>query len=136
MLQIGLLRAVSVSSVFSAIRGPTVFEMFILTSSLIWICSCAAVFPDFDADLGQISDVFHETGNPHINMLSLLYTFYIEVLLLISKFIIKYINYFRYNIDYNGLAQYFYIQPGVLCICFVLEDIKIIFWSLFFFGTL
>ena len=95
MLQIGLLRADSVSSVFPSIRGSTVFEMFILNTALIWLCSCAVVFTDFDADLGQISDVFHETGNPHINMLSLLYTFYIEVLLLISKFIIEYINYFQ-----------------------------------------
>ena len=81
MLQIGLLRADSVSTVLPAIRGFTVFEMFILNSALILLCSCAAVFPDFDADLGQLSDVFQETGNPHINMLSFLYTSYIEVLL-------------------------------------------------------
>ena len=75
VLQIGPYRAVSVSSVSLAIRGSTVFEMFILYTALIWLCSCAAVFTDFDADLKQISDVYHETGNPHINMLSLLYTF-------------------------------------------------------------
>ena len=75
MLQIGLLRADSVSSVSLAIRGSTVFEMFILRAALIWLCSCSAVFTDFDADLKQISDVYPETGNPHINMLSLLYTF-------------------------------------------------------------
>ena len=81
MLQIGLLRADSFSTVPPAIRGITAFEMFTLNLALMVLCSCVAVFPDFDSDLGQLSEVFQETGNPHINILSFLYTSYIEVLL-------------------------------------------------------
>ena len=45
------------------------------------------MLPDFDADLGQLSDSFQDIGNPHINMLSCLYTSYIGVLLRILKLI-------------------------------------------------
>ena len=64
MLQIGLLRADSFSTVPSAIRGITAFEMFTLNLALLVLCSFVAVFPDFDSDLGQLSDVFQETGKP------------------------------------------------------------------------
>ena len=77
MLQIGLLRADSVSTVPSAIRGSTAFEMFTLKSALLVFCSCAAVYPDFDSKLGQLSDVFQETGKPtyeHFVLLCIYFT--------------------------------------------------------------
>ena len=66
MLQIGLLRADSVSTVPPAIRGITAFRMFTPILALLVLCSCVAVFPDFDSELGQLSDVFLEAGKTQL----------------------------------------------------------------------
>ena len=64
--QIAFLPPDTLSTSPPATRGITAFRMFTPLLALLVLCSCVACSPDFDADLGHLSDVFMEDGKTQL----------------------------------------------------------------------